>query len=155
MFLQGLAQYGLGVIVVGNAPHQRSYHEGANAGYQCAMLADAAGGGAEIMTNSDNGHLLIWDIARSIGNEYGWYNWLAIVRRKIAVNPSFLDGFVGNFRLNPTVSIRVFKEDGHLYLQTADQSKLEIFPESGRIFSPLPSIWLSFLTPTDQRRLPA
>lgn len=122
------------MIVVGNPPHERFYHDGANAGYRCVVLADADGNGAVVMTNSDNGHLLIWDVVRSIANEYGWYNWPGIVRRKVTLDSDLFAGFVGSYRLSPTAVIRIFEDGGRLFSQATDQEPLEIFPQSSRVF---------------------
>ena len=61
-------------------------------------------------------------------------DWPVHVRRKIFVDPKLLDGFVRNFRLNPAMLIQITKEDGHLNLQTTGQDRLEILPESSRVF---------------------
>jgi len=134
MLTPSLGHYGLGLLVEGKPAHERFSHAGANAGYQCVMVADAAGDGAVIMTNGDNGLRLASEILRGVAGEYGWNDWPVQVRRKIVVDPKLLDGFVGNFRLNPAILIQIAKEDGHLYLQARGQDRLEIFPESSRVF---------------------
>ena len=48
-------------------------HGGSNEGYQCLLTAFAdSGSGVAIMTNSDNGGMLLDRIASSVAAEYGW-----------------------------------------------------------------------------------
>ncbi len=48
-------------------------HDGADDGFQASLTMNAkTGKGVVIMTNSDNGELVIWDVLRAVAREYKW-----------------------------------------------------------------------------------
>jgi CubicO group peptidase (beta-lactamase class C family) len=52
-------------------------HGGSNEGFNCVLTAFAdSGNGVAIMTNSDNGHLLMDRITASVAAEYGWKSYV-------------------------------------------------------------------------------
>ena len=56
----------------------RCSQRGDNKGYGCSMVAHgerAAGQGAAVMTNSENGAEFIQEIVRSIAQEHGWVDY--------------------------------------------------------------------------------
>ncbi len=63
---------GQGIFLTGESDSLRFFHEGSNAGFASFLLGYRSGQGAIIMTNSDNGILLMDEIARSIAHEYNW-----------------------------------------------------------------------------------
>ena len=63
---------GQGIFLIGENDSLRFFHEGSNAGFASFLLGYRSGQGAIIMTNSDNGILLMDEIARSIAHEYNW-----------------------------------------------------------------------------------
>ncbi|WP_164011951.1 serine hydrolase [Pyxidicoccus trucidator] len=67
--------FGLGFQLEGDA--DRFGHGGSNEGFQCNLTAFAdSGSGVAIMTNSDNGYLLLDRLAASVAAEYGWKSYV-------------------------------------------------------------------------------
>jgi CubicO group peptidase (beta-lactamase class C family) len=68
---------GLGFGLSGDGPARRYRHSGGNAGFSCYAVAFTdTGRGVVLMTNSDNGTVLMQELARAIAREYGWpYMW--------------------------------------------------------------------------------
>lgn len=72
MLTRQIEDFGLGFYLPSSGA-ARFQHGGGNAGYRCfAVLSVDGGDGAVIMTNSDNGEPLIWDVFKMIGKAYGW-----------------------------------------------------------------------------------
>jgi CubicO group peptidase (beta-lactamase class C family) len=64
---------GLGPAIEGEASSLRFGHGGASEGYRCQLVGFVERGqGAVVMTNSDNGTLLIEEILRAIAAAYQW-----------------------------------------------------------------------------------
>jgi CubicO group peptidase (beta-lactamase class C family) len=73
MLTKLLGDFGLGIALEENAGRKSFSHIGGNAGFKCYLFGYLDGGdGVVIMTNSDNGYELIWEIMRSISAEYRW-----------------------------------------------------------------------------------
>jgi D-alanyl-D-alanine carboxypeptidase len=62
-----------------------------------------------------------------------------------AIDPALLNGYVGYYQLGPKFVLNVSREGDRLFIQATKQPKLEIFPESDRVFfSTVVSARLSF-----------
>lgn len=74
--------YGIGFGLEAQGAALRFHHGGSNAGFKCYLLAYAERGqGAVVMTNGDEGLVLVKELLRAIAVEYGWprdlaYTWL-------------------------------------------------------------------------------
>jgi CubicO group peptidase (beta-lactamase class C family) len=74
--------YGIGFNLEAQGAALRFHHGGSNAGFKCYLLAYAERGqGAVVMTNGDEGLVLVKELLRAIAAEYGWpkdpaYTWL-------------------------------------------------------------------------------
>jgi CubicO group peptidase (beta-lactamase class C family) len=72
MLTRQIDDFGLGVALP-SAGVFRFQHGGGNAGYRCFMvLSVAVPDGVVIMTNSDSGEPLIWEVFEVIAHAYGW-----------------------------------------------------------------------------------
>jgi len=72
MLTRQISDFGLGLSLP-NAGVFRFQHSGGNAGYRCFMvLSVEVPDGVVIMTNSDAGEQLIWDLFNAIAHAYGW-----------------------------------------------------------------------------------
>ena len=66
-------RYAFGFSIRGEGPKRAFGHAGANAGFRCAMLLfPERGQGAVVMTNGDGGGVLVREVLRAIGEQYGW-----------------------------------------------------------------------------------
>lgn len=63
---------GLGPWLGGSPEHRYFLHSGGNEGYRCVLIAYEDGEGAVVMTNSDSGVELAWDVMRTIAHVYQW-----------------------------------------------------------------------------------
>jgi len=73
MLTPELGGYGLGLAVKGMGKRFQFAHGGSNAGFRCMLIAfPETGQGAAVMTNSDNGDVVITAVVRAIAKEYGW-----------------------------------------------------------------------------------
>ena len=62
MLTPGRNHWGLGLRIGGGTPRPYFEHPGSNVGYQCDLVAYEGGDGAVVMTNSDNGSVLISEV---------------------------------------------------------------------------------------------
>lgn len=134
MLTPGLGNYGLGLIVRSSPPHRRFGHDGVNAGFISSMIAGETGDGAIVMTNGDQGDVLVAEIMQSIAAEYQWPDWVRKERKLATIDPRLLDRFTGNYRLNPTTVLHISNEGGNLFSQATGQAKFQLFPQSDRDF---------------------
>ena len=107
--------YGLGFGVAGEGDGLWFMHGGANAGFQSYLAAMAEGGkGVVVMTNGDAGGDLAQEILRAVAREYGFDRFHATERAAVALDPSALAGFAGEYvdaapdaPLLPVMTLRV------------------------------------------------
>ncbi len=94
--------YGLGWWVDGVADSLWFYHGGSNEGYQSFLMGSGEGGrGFAVMTNGDGGYELAIEIARSIGQEYGWQLFLPTERDAVNLPVDSLTAFAGTYQREP------------------------------------------------------
>jgi len=123
--------YGLGIGVGGKEENFSFSHGGGNEGFECYLVAyPEKGQGAAIMTNSDSGSTLYFEILRSIANEYNWNDFQPKEKTLAEVDPSIYDLYTGKYKLSPRVIIAVFRENNRLYFQAPGEDPEELFPES-------------------------
>ncbi|WP_171026246.1 serine hydrolase [Mesorhizobium comanense] len=134
MLTPGLGNYGLGLIVRSSSPHRRFGHDGVNAGFINSMIASETGDGAIVMTNGDQGDVLVAEIMQSIAAEYQWPDWIRKERKLAVVDPTLLDRLVGDYRLSPTMVLHISNVGGNLFSQATGQAKFELYPQSDREF---------------------
>jgi CubicO group peptidase (beta-lactamase class C family) len=72
MLTRQIEEFGLGLSLPSSGVF-RFQHSGGNAGYRCFMvLSVESPEGVVIMTNSDSGERLIWEVFEAIADAYGW-----------------------------------------------------------------------------------
>jgi CubicO group peptidase (beta-lactamase class C family) len=124
---------GLGVFLEGDGAMLRFGHSGSNRGFRAEfVMFPAAGNGAVIMTNADQGGELISEVFQSVGAEYHWPGWRQIERKAVTLAPSVLDGLVGAYRApgpaGTPIVIEVMREGEQLFFQVRPFiPKLELF----------------------------
>jgi CubicO group peptidase (beta-lactamase class C family) len=127
--------YGLGLDVSGEGPARRFGHGGSNEGFRCDMVAFTHGGrGAVVMTNGDNGGVLIGEILRGIAAEYGWPGYLPPERDLATVDPRAYDDYVGVYRMGDGTEITVARDGDGLYGQAGDNPRSRFWPTSDSTF---------------------
>jgi CubicO group peptidase (beta-lactamase class C family) len=134
MLTPGMNHWGLGPGTGGSSEHAYFTHGGANEGFRCNFIAYENGDGAFIMTNGDRGGEIAGEVLRAIAHEYNWPDFQPTERVLAKVDPKIFDGYVGSYRLAPTIVETVTRNGEKLYVQLTGQDKLEMFPRSDREF---------------------
>lgn len=92
--------YGLGLSLAAEGDARQFSHGGSNEGFRALLVGFFEGGrGAAVMTNSDNGGLVVNEIMRSIAEEYGWPAYEQMERETVDVDPARLAGVAGRYVL--------------------------------------------------------
>lgn len=112
----------------------RFSHGGANEGFRCYLAAYlGTGQGAVVMTNGDNGDLLMMEIIRSIANVYGWSDFQPQVKPAIILPPDIYSQYEGSYALPewPDYVIRVERKESRLLIEIEQSTlRFELYPES-------------------------
>lgn len=128
------SDYGLGLGVKGEGDKLSLSHNGANAGFRCALVAyPRTGRGAIVMTNSDNGGALASEILRALAREYGWPDYPVEEKTTVRLAPIAYDFFVGRYEREATI-LAFSRDGGRFYLRAPGQPRREIFASSDHEF---------------------
>src|SRR6185503_11321248 len=127
---------GFGVFVDGQGPSARFYTAGSNVGYKSYAVGFLqTGQGAVVMTNSEIGAQLGFEILRSISAEYGWPDYRQKERVISKIDPAAYDEYVGEYDLGvPGPRVVITREGDKLISQGPQQPKAELLPESPGTF---------------------
>jgi CubicO group peptidase (beta-lactamase class C family) len=111
--------FGLGLQVTDLGTPRASFgHGGSNEGYRAHLVVfPETGQGAAIMTNSDLGSDVIFEILRSLAREYGWPAFQPVEKTAVALDPAALRDFPGRYQgtlEGQTVGYTVQAVDGAL-----------------------------------------
>lgn len=114
---------GLGFFLESDGDRLRFSHNGGNTGFRCHLEAYASLGlGAAVMTNSDNGQILVNRIFNTIADTYGWPGFLT-ERKVVSVGQEVLDRYSGSYLLRldeapDGIPIKVAVGDGLLTFES-------------------------------------
>jgi CubicO group peptidase (beta-lactamase class C family) len=126
--------YGLGFGVKHSGELLQLSHGGGTAGFCCMLVFyPFAGRGAVVMTNSDGGIVLTELILRAIAREYGWPDYEVVEKNAAPLTAGLFDAFAGRYERDDS-ALRFYRREGHFYLRSADQPRVEIFPQSDHEF---------------------
>jgi CubicO group peptidase (beta-lactamase class C family) len=158
--LEMLTPVGVGSFSMGFQMERRGEgwyfsHTGGNWGFQCALVAHKLHGyGLAIMTNGGQSGAVMAEISRRIQEAYDWDSVAEpaprgydppVQRTAIEIPEEVLSEYVGEYVLNPDVSVTITLEDGTLYAQPTGAQRLPIFPEAAdRFFLRSPDAQLRF-----------
>lgn len=139
---QGPGPFGLGPRVFGEGEALRIEHGGSQQGYQCESVCyPATGDGAVVMTNSDLGSPLAFEILNAVASVYGWPSFLRSPRNIRPAAVSDLDRYVGTYRITSGMEAEFIgiRRDGDMLFALMDQvPDTPVFVgEDGQLFSPL------------------
>jgi CubicO group peptidase (beta-lactamase class C family) len=123
--------YGLGIAVGGENDSIRFGHGGSNRGYQCNMMCYTnLGMGAVIMTNGDQGGMLMGEIYRSLSKTYNWDIYKPVFREIIYPGREVLQEYTGTYEFEPGYSATVTVSDNSLiFKQLWDGGEYPFYPE--------------------------
>ncbi|MCX6305896.1 MAG: serine hydrolase [Bacteroidetes bacterium] len=89
----------LGIVLKNNGDSLALAYGGWNEGYICDVYSYLkTGNGVVIMTNSNNGYMLIQEIYRSLATAYGWPYFKPATIKTVEVPSSVLSKYAGTFK---------------------------------------------------------
>lgn len=125
----------LGLFIEGQDNSRRFYFAGSNVGFKCYMVGYVnSGQGAILMTNSETGAPLVFEVLRSIAAAYSWPDYHPRARVIAAIDPSVYDAYIGEYEIAPGFILKVSREGNKLLSETRGQPRSEMFPESETTF---------------------
>jgi len=127
--------HGFGFLVdgVGGDIHYRL--NGKTRGYSCAMVVyPVKGQGAVVMTNSENGTLLIREILAALSVAYGWPDFRPEEKDVLRLDPGTYKEYCGRYEVNPQYALAVGQEDYTLVIQPTGQTATKFYAEAQTLF---------------------
>ncbi len=116
-------------------------------GFVCyAIFYPVRGQGAVIMTNSDNGMLLVEEILRAISAAYVWPHFKPQEKPLYRLDPSIIRQYAGRYEVNPDYVLNVAYQDYYLVVQPTGQALTKFYVEGETLFFSMdPFIRIQFL----------
>lgn len=130
MLTAALDGNGLGPRIGGSTSRKFFTHNGGNEGYRCLFVAYEDGDGAVIMTNSDNGGVIMEEVMRSIAFAYEWPDFAPSLRTLADVQPERLARLIGAYQFDDGSTYIVRNHNGQLEGQELGQAPVELFVSS-------------------------
>ena len=125
-----LEGHALGPRVGGKTSRKYFTHNGGNEGYRCMLVAYEDGEGAVVMTNGDNGGVLMEEVMRGIASVYDWPDFAPPVRAVSSVMPEALEKFIGAYEFNDGSTYVVHKERDRIVGHVPGSTPLALYPSS-------------------------
>lgn len=121
--------YGLGLMIEAGDGTTWISHTGGNAGYRSlAFISLETGDGAVILTNSDAGSELTYEIAAAVGEVYQWPNFLSLTSQPIlALTDKQLAQYEGHYSFLG-LEADAYAREGQLFVQLGEQYGNTIIP---------------------------
>jgi CubicO group peptidase (beta-lactamase class C family) len=131
-------------------------HAGGNAGFRCFMVGyTGLEQGAVVMTNGDNGDVLMMEIVRGIARVFGWPNFQPAEKTVCPVDPGLYDKYEGDYRFVdfPALGARIHRVKERLVMESLpDGVFYDLHPESEtRYFSEEQEETFDFVEDVDGR----
>jgi hypothetical protein len=136
MMTRQKSPFGLGIFLEAMDNAIGFSHAGSNEGFQAEfVMFPIEGKGAVMMTNANQGGLLIGEVFRSIAAEYHWPGRLQSKREVVILETSQLDSLAGTYSVpsppSPPFSCEVSREGDQLFVEFKGISpKSEIYAAS-------------------------
>lgn len=109
--------------------------KGRTKGYRSAVLIyPALGQGVVVMTNSDNGGVLIEEILHGLSAIYDWPDYKPEEKPLYRLDPSIYAQYVGRYQVNNDYFLDVTYEDYYLIVHPTGQSPTKFYVETQTIF---------------------
>ena len=126
---------GFGFMVEGTGDEANFNVQGKTSGYSSfAIVFPGKGQGIVVMTNSDNGGLLIDEILRAVSTAYGWGLFKSEERPLFRLDPSIYRDYVGLYEVTPDYDLDISFEDYYLVIQPTGQARTRFYVESQTVF---------------------
>jgi CubicO group peptidase (beta-lactamase class C family) len=127
--------FGFGFFVEGRGESLHFRAAGATRGFACAMAVyPGTGQGAVIMTNSDNGDVLIEEILAAFSAAYAWPDFKPVEKPVLRLAPEAYAEFAGRFEVAPGYVLDVQPEDYYLIITPTGQAPTRFYAEGQTLF---------------------
>ena len=127
--------YALGLGIRDDGGAKYFMHGGADEGFQAQLIASANRGyGAIVMTNSDNGHLIMDEIVRAIAAAYYWEGYQIEPMAVAKLSPETLAAFAGRYRLDADTILVIAPDGSGLAVKEALGEAFTLVPVSPQAF---------------------
>jgi CubicO group peptidase (beta-lactamase class C family) len=160
MFTPQIAPWGLGPIVNNSGKETLEIsHKGRTDGFSCGFVFfPYLRKGAVVMTNADNGAILLNQILRSLASIYQWPTYRSETRKAITLSSSQLEKYIGRYSTenepNDIYDLQVFMKDNSLYITFGTTKPYKMYAEADNQFFNLETGYsLSFDTNTGSLRV--
>jgi CubicO group peptidase (beta-lactamase class C family) len=132
MLTSTMENYGLGLGIKQFDDSIQFSHGGGNEGFRCILVGyTGTGQGAVVMTNSDNGDLLMMEVIRSIAQVYHWPDFQPQEKSIAPINPSIYHQYAGAYRPDfPDWGAVVTTENERLFIQMLPGVRCELYAQS-------------------------
>ena len=139
---------GFGFVIDGAGQDVRFHLEGRTRGFRCALVVyPYKGQGVVVMTNSENGALLIEEVLRAVSAAYEWPDFKPLERPLFRLDPSIYQQYVGRYQVTPDYALDVAYEDYYLVIRPTGQAPTRFFVESQTFFFSIdPYVRIQFVT---------
>jgi len=145
--------FGFGFFVEGRSGALHFRASGSTRGFACGMAVyPGSGQGAVIMTNSDNGDVLIEEILAAFSEAYAWPDFKPLEKPVLRLAAETYAEFVGTFEVAPGYALDVRSEDYYLVITPTGQAPTRFYAEGQTLFySTDPYIRIQFYRGPDGR----
>jgi CubicO group peptidase (beta-lactamase class C family) len=145
--------YGFGFLAEGGGDDVVFSLRAKTRGYACAMvLYPGKGQGAVIMTNSDNGALVIQEVLCALSEAYRWPHFKPEEKAVLRLDPETYAAYEGRYEVNPSYSLDVSREDYYLVIRPTGQAATKFYAEGQTLFYSIdPYIRIQFFSDTQGR----
>lgn len=128
-------QWGLGFEVEGAGEDLRFVHTGAGDGFRALIVGlPELGAGAVILTNSDGGSELRYELLRSVGAHYGWPAFQSERRDTVRLPTERLRALSGRYEYSDGSVTEVTLEGGGLVARWGEMEPARLYPASDSLF---------------------
>jgi CubicO group peptidase (beta-lactamase class C family) len=135
MLSSQVENYGFGFLAEGSGDDVVFSLRAKTVGYACTMvLYPAKGQGAVIMTNSDNGALVIQEILCALSEAYKWPHFKPEEKTVLRLAPETYAAYEGRYEVNPNYALDVSREDFYLVIRPTGQAATKFYAEGQTLF---------------------
>jgi CubicO group peptidase (beta-lactamase class C family) len=126
---------GYGFRLEGEHEHFKIYIRGKTRGYRSVLLVyPALGQGVAIMTNSDNGWVLIDEVLRGLSAIYDWPDFKPEEKPLFRLPSSIYQQYCGRYEVNNNYFLDVSYNDYYLIVHPTGQTPTKFYVETQTIF---------------------
>lgn len=127
--------WGLGVQINSKGDSLHFSHSGANEGFRSYLIGFVnQRHGIVIMTNSDNGSMIVPEITRTVAYHLNWPQYQPSIRTVVDLDPEKLDVFSGIYELETGIPLEITPGNNKLYVSVSGEHVAEFLPVSDTTF---------------------